>query len=160
MLFSFQAYAKEDGRSSVDNKQAQQQAESKISEKSSTPSLHDNTNIDASDYLQMLLGLFFIVAFIFSVAWLIKRMGTLNPNHSRDLKIVAGLSVGQREKIIVLQVMNEQLLIGVTQSSIQLLSKLDTPMALKNNANMAGFQEKLQAAIKGFKNQDRSGDKS
>lgn len=123
---------------------------SQFSDKNKQSTLQEHTQVGASNYIQMLLGLFFIIAFIFGIAWLIKRMGTMHPGHSANLKIVAGLSVGQREKVIVLQVMNEQLLIGVTQSNIQLLSTLKEPITPGSPPSLGGFQEKLQSAINGF----------
>ena len=122
-----------------------------------TATLESKSHIEASDYLQMILGLMLIVAFIFAISWLIKRVGGLNPNSSNDLKVVAGLSVGQREKIIVVQVVNEQLLVGVTQSNIQLLSKLDTPLEVTNSVTLSNFQEKFQSAVKSFNNSNGSG---
>ncbi len=115
-------------------------------------SLENHSQIGVSNYLQMIAGLLGIVVFIFAIAWIIKRTGTLNPAHSTNLKVVAGLNVGQREKIIVVQVMDEQLLVGVTQTNIQLLSKLEQPMSESNFQTFGGFQEKLQAAITGLKN--------
>ena len=126
-----------------------------VNDKNRSDSLGEHTQVGASNYIQMLLGLFFIIAFIFGIAWLIKRMGTMHPGHSASLKIVAGISVGQREKVIVLQVMNEQLLVGVTQSNIQLLSTLKEPITPAGSPSLSGFQEKLQSAINGFtKNND------
>ena len=116
----------------------------------SKATLENNAEVGVTNYVQMLFGLFAIITFIFAVAWLIKRMGTLNPNHSAHLKIVAGLSVGQREKIVVIQVMDEQLLVGITQSNIQLLHKLDESIPVQNIPSLGGFQEKLQSAMSNF----------
>ncbi|VAW93436.1 hypothetical protein MNBD_GAMMA23-2062 [hydrothermal vent metagenome] len=118
--------------------------------------LQSNTHIGVSNYLQMILGLFGVVAFIFFIAWLAKRMGALNSSHSANLKVVAGLNVGHREKIIVIQVMNKQLLIGVTQTNIQLLSELDEPISEASPPSFGSFQEKLQTAIVGLKTRSSS----
>ncbi len=121
-------------------------------ETNSIDTLENHSQIGAANYLQMIMGLFGIIVFIFAIAWLIKRMGSLNPVHSNNLKVVAGLNVGQREKIIVVQVMDEQLLVGVTQSNIQLLSRLEQPLPNKDASSLGGFHEKFQAAISGLKN--------
>ena len=128
--------------------------------KNTSGTLQDNSEIGVTNYIQMLFGLFAIVAFIFAVAWLIKRMGTLNPNHSSHLKIVAGISVGQREKIVVVQVMGEQLLVGITQSNIQLLNKLEKPIPEQGTPSLGGFQDKLQTAMKSFTNKTGVGERS
>ena len=129
-----------------------------VSKTSNQATLENHAEIGVSNYVQMLFGLFAIVVFIFAVAWLIKRMGTLNPNQSNNLRIIAGLSVGQREKIVVVQIMGEQLLVGITQSNIQLLSKLENPIPESNMNSLSGFQEKLQSAMTGFKKKSDAGD--
>jgi len=162
MLFMQMTYADESKNSNIVTVTEQQEkkiskesiAESEVSDSST---LKSHTDIGASNYIQMLLGLFFIIAFIFIVAWFIKRMGTMSPSHSNNLKVVAGLNVGQREKIIVLQVMDQQLLVGVTPSNIQLLSKLENPIIEKAGSSFNGFQEKLQSAISNFKSDAKSG---
>jgi len=121
------------------------------------PGLDNHADIGVTNYIQMLFGLFAIVAFIFAVAWLIKRMGTLSPNQSNNLKIIAGLSVGQREKIVVVQVMGEQMLVGITQTNIQLLSKLETPIPVPPMNSLGGFQEKLHSAMNNFKKNSGTG---
>lgn len=128
--------------------------------KKTSTTLQENSEIGVRNYVQMLFGLFAIVAFIFAVAWLIKRLGTLNPNHSSHLKIIAGISVGQREKIVVVQVMGEQLLVGITQTNIQLLNKLEKPIPEQGSPSLGGFQEKLQTAMKNFTNKSNAGKSS
>jgi len=154
IFFSVVSYAsnnqtKPDATETVKNQESISISEDK---KTQQPNLKSHTQIGASNYIQMLGGLFFIVIFIFTVAWLIKRMGSLNPAQSGNLKVVAGLNVGQREKIIVLQVMDEQLLVGVTQSNIQLLTKLEKPVTDQSFSVSGGFQSKLQSAINSFTN--------
>ena len=159
MLLAPLAYSKEaaiNNPVTEQNKETGQVKNNYIAKDQVDSTLKKHSEIGAANYLQMLLGLFFIVAFIFAVAWLIKRMGTLNPSHSSNLKVVAGLNVGQREKIIVVQVMDEQLLVGVTQSNIQLLTKLETPLAGQASNTLGGFNEKLQSAMSGFKKNTQS----
>lgn len=169
MLFMNISLANEKNNNEAVNNNTQSdtlQSESKKSRttdvaKVDTPkTLKSHTDIGASNYVQMLFGLFAIVVFIFAVAWLIKRMGTLNPNHSSNLKIIAGLSVGQREKIVVVQVMDEQLLVGITQSNIQLLSKLEQPIPEQSMNSLGGFQDKLQSAMDNFKKKSTAGEKA
>lgn len=159
------SYANEISHSEADKNKAaiQPKATSKNSLNTDAPAastqstLESHAEIGVSNYVQMLFGLFAIIVFIFAVAWLIKRVGTLNPNHSNNLKIIAGLNVGQREKIVVVQVMDEQLLVGITQSNIQLLSKLEQPIPAPNMHSLGGFQEKLQSAMSSFTKKTTTG---
>lgn len=161
MFFTHFSHAKDDvknSQSDITQKSGVNEKTYKANDDIEKESISNHVDIGASNYLQMLLGLFFIVAFIFSIAWLIKRMGTLSPSHSSNLKIIAGLNVGQREKIIVVQIMDEQILVGVTQSNIQLLSKLENNIPSQPYSAAGGFQDKLTSAMQGFKKKT-SGDK-
>ncbi len=78
-----------------------------------------------------LASLVLVVIFIVFLAWLLKRM-KLPGIQGADgaLKVLKQLPIGQRERIVLLQVGEEQLLVGVTQHNISLLTKLEQPLAL------------------------------
>jgi len=54
--------------------------------------------VGITNYLQMFFGLFIIVALIFGMAWFMRRMGRINGISTSDLKVISGVSVGQRER--------------------------------------------------------------
>ena len=51
---------------------------------------------------------------------------------SENLKIVTALPIGQRERLLVVQVAGQQLLIGATAENITKLHELETPIVLNN----------------------------
>ncbi|HGF7476340.1 TPA: flagellar biosynthetic protein FliO [Vibrio mimicus] len=73
-------------------------------------------------------SLLFVIALIFFLAWLLKRMRVPAFGQQKGLSIVKQLPVGTRERVMIIQVGEEQYLIGVTTQSIQLLAKLDNPL--------------------------------
>ncbi|EEY98640.1 flagellar biosynthesis protein FliO [Vibrio sp. RC586] len=73
-------------------------------------------------------SLLFVLALIFLLAWLLKRMRVPAFGQQKGLSIVKQLPVGTRERVMIIQVGEEQYLIGVTTQSIQLLAKLDHPL--------------------------------
>jgi flagellar protein FliO/FliZ len=78
-----------------------------------------------------LASLVLVVILIVFLAWLLKRMklpGTQGADGA--LKVLKQLPIGQRERIVLLQVGEEQLLVGVTQHNISLLTKLEQPLAM------------------------------
>lgn len=80
---------------------------------------------DSPAYLtQIALSLILIVAIIFAMAWLYKVFGRQSVIANDKLRVLAGLPVGTREKIILIQVGNEQILVGVTGSEIRTLHTL------------------------------------
>ena len=80
------------------------------------------TNTDA---LSVSLGLIFILIMIFSLAWFMKKMGYTNLTGQGQLKIIATLNLGQKEKIALIQVGQQQLLVGMTATQINTLHVLD-----------------------------------
>jgi len=78
--------------------------------------------------LQLVLGLVIVIACIVVLAWLAKRMNRLQSSTGDMLKIIGGISVGTREKVVLLQVGSQQLLIGVSQGNISKLHLLAAPL--------------------------------
>ena len=64
------------------------------------------------------------------------------------LKIVGSLSIGQRERVIVVQAGDQQLVLGVTASQINTLHVLATPLSTGSCEEFGDFRQKLSAALK------------
>lgn len=94
------------------------------------------------------LGLIFILALIFVLAWLIKRTGKFQSTVNGEIKMIAGLSLGTRERVVLLEVGNERILVGVTPQQIQTLHILNQQGAAKDSDKYAQFDEQLQSIIK------------
>jgi len=106
--------------------------------------------IGVSHYFQMFFGLFLIVLLIFGLAWLIKRINSFQGNMNNALRVLSMISVGQKEKIALIQVGQKQLLIGVAQGNINTLLVLDEN--IENNVSKdqtSTFSDKLSAVLKG-----------
>ncbi|MGF1739654.1 flagellar biosynthetic protein FliO [Vibrio profundum] len=73
-------------------------------------------------------SLLLVIALILFLAWLLKRMKVPTLTNQKGLCVVRQLQVGQKERIMIIQAGDEQLLVGVTSQSIQLISKLDKPL--------------------------------
>ena len=100
----------------------------------------------SSPYLMKLTGgLVLIVAIIFLLAWLVKRFN-LNQQASGGLiRVVAGLSIGTRDRIVLLQVGDEQILVGLTPGRIEKLHTLAQPLeaAASEQADAGTFAAKI-----------------
>ncbi len=111
-------------------------------------------NLEPSSHIwQIIISLVFILLLIFTSAWLLKRFGKINGLASSQMQILANVSVGQRERIILLEVGNEQLLIGVTASKINMLHELSEPIDFSGERSgftqsiSQNFAHKLQQAM-------------
>ncbi|MCG7588017.1 flagellar biosynthetic protein FliO [Photobacterium sp. OFAV2-7] len=94
-----------------------------------------------------LAALTLVVILILFLAWLLKRMKLPGIQGSDgNMKILRQLPVGQRERIVLLQVGEEQMLVGITQQNISLLSKLEQPLSMnevQSGGEFAGHLTKL-----------------
>ena len=105
--------------------------------------------VGVSDYLQTLGGLLVVVMLIFAVAWFMRRMGGLQVGPGGALRVLSSMPVGQRERIVLVQVGAEQVLIGVAPGSVRLLHTLEQPVEAEVSQEAAGgFAERLARAMR------------
>jgi len=74
--------------------------------------------------LNMFMGLAVVIALILGLAWVLKKYGKVSGSNVVDMKVLGGLSLGTREKAILIEVDNTRLLVGVTPGHIQTLHVL------------------------------------
>lgn len=70
--------------------------------------------------MQMLLGLALVIAVIFILAWVLRRVSNLQQTHQK-MKVVSSLSLGTRERAVLIEVGDRQVLLGVAPGSVSLL---------------------------------------
>ncbi len=106
-----------------------QQKEGKLLTIASTPQVgkHVMTNMNASS---MILSLLMVLALIIISALVLKRFN-LTQQSSNQLKVVASLSLGTKERVVVVQIGEQQLVLGVCSQKISLLKNLDTPIDIQ-----------------------------
>jgi flagellar protein FliO/FliZ len=66
-----------------------------------------------------------------------------------QLNVVASMVAGTRERILVIEVGEEQHLVGVTASNINHLAKLETPLQKNSSVASGSFKDKLTQALAG-----------
>jgi flagellar protein FliO/FliZ len=99
----------------------------------------------SSPYLLKLTGgLILIVALILLLAWLVKKFNLNQQSHSGLIKIIAGLSIGTRDRIVLLQIGEEQILVGLTPGRIEKLHTLAQPLEAPGEQVVSGsFASKI-----------------
>lgn len=75
--------------------------------------------------LQTTLGLLFVIGLLFALVWVLKRAG-ITPNQKRGgfYKILATSALGPREKIVLVEVGDTWLVLGITTHSINTLHSM------------------------------------
>ena len=87
--------------------------------------------IGPGSVLQLTLSLAAVVAAIFGLGWILRRLHGLPSSTHRALKVIATLPVGTRERIAIIQAGDTQVLIGLSPGRIQTLHVLEKPVLEK-----------------------------
>ncbi|MDR2306402.1 MAG: flagellar biosynthetic protein FliO [Paucimonas sp.] len=86
---------------------------------------------------QMVFGLLLVVGLIFFLAWLLRRMQSTAQRGVQAIEIVGSRAIGPRDRLLLVQVGKEQILIGHTPGSIEALHVLAEPVEVPAAARPA-----------------------
>ena len=82
--------------------------------------------------VQILISFLVVIGFIFVMAWLVRRTGRFGYGTGQVIKIISSISLGMREKILVVEVGGENIVVGVAPGQIRTLHVLDSGAELAN----------------------------
>lgn len=87
--------------------------------------------------LKVIIALVIVLAVLAGIAWLLKQFNLQHGNQNTVAKIVGGVSVGSRERLIVVEVADRWLVVGVSPGQITSIANLDksTPSIHHNLEN-------------------------
>ncbi|MFZ2207371.1 MAG: flagellar biosynthetic protein FliO [Porticoccaceae bacterium] len=101
---------------------------------------------------QMTLGLVMTLALIFALAWAVRRFGRVQSLPADALRVLGGLSIGTRERVVLVKVGNTQLLLGIAPGRVQTLHVLAEPIESPGpsdaGAGARDFAERLQSVLR------------
>ncbi|HHA1270749.1 flagellar biosynthetic protein FliO [Enterobacter mori] len=107
--------------------------------------------VPGSPLLQVSGALFGIIAFILIAAWLAKRFGLAGKTAgTHGLKVSASTTLGPRERVVIVDVEDARLVLGITASNINVLHKLPpAPVTGDERAEApADFQSVMKSLLK------------
>ncbi|MDA3878397.1 MAG: flagellar biosynthetic protein FliO [Halothiobacillus sp.] len=86
----------------------------------------------SSTYLfKMMLSLFVVLVLMFLVVWLLKRTGRFEGRAGNyPLRVLTQMTVGTRERVLLIAVGDRQMLLGVTSGQIESLGWVDPPIEI------------------------------
>jgi len=110
--------------------------------------------VSSGDMLQWGGGLLLVLAVFFFCVWAMRKLSGISVGGTEKMRVIGGLSLGMRERVVLLQVGKKQLVLGVTPGRIEALHVLegdqclnkDEPIPLQLNG---GFAQKLAQVMKG-----------
>jgi len=97
----------------------------------------------------VMFSLVLVVSIIFLIAWSMRRMGGKVFKTNSSIKILSGISMGSREKVVLVQVGKEQLLLGVAPGRVQTLHVLQEPIEAGDvsDGQDASFASRLKSML-------------
>ena len=112
--------------------------------------------VSYADVLQWMLGLIIVLAMFGGLVWLLRKSGNISLNNKSQLAVISRLSLGVREKLVLVKVGEKQLLLGVTPGRVDKLMELEGEARLfqqpADSANGGAFLKKLQEVLQGKTN--------
>ncbi len=69
-------------------------------------------------------GLLVVLGLILALTWAARRLGMMPPGGNGPIKLLGGLSVGTRERVLLIEVDGVRLLLGVAPGRVQALHVL------------------------------------
>lgn len=109
----------------------------------------------AGGLLQAVVGLALVVALIFLCGWAVRRFGLQPAGSGRLLKVVSSVMVGQRERVVVVEIGDSWLVLGVAAGQVRPLHTLpaknltqaQADPAMNESAGASAFSRKLRESI-------------
>ncbi len=104
----------------------------------------------AEGILQVVMALVLVLLLIVGMGWLMRRVTAFSYGNGSAIRVLGGVPVGQRERAVLVQVGEQQLLLGVAPGRVQTLYVLPQPINVGSNSTAEGesFADRLSAVLK------------
>lgn len=109
--------------------------------------------VTTESMVQMMGGLLLVLAIIGGLAWLLKRFSLIQNVAGGVVKVVAATGVGQRERVVVVEVDKTWLVLGVAPGRVNKLHAMEKPQSdtgdsVPENQAADTFAAQLNQSIK------------
>ncbi|MBV1872352.1 MAG: flagellar biosynthetic protein FliO [Gammaproteobacteria bacterium] len=101
--------------------------------------------VSSARYFEMLVALLLIVSLIGALAWGLRRLNLPIMASTNKMKVESSLSLGHKEKLLIVNVENQRLLLGSTGGQITLIDRLSASSEIKDDNNV--FSGKLRSVM-------------
>jgi flagellar protein FliO/FliZ len=119
-------------------------------------------SLGGAGIVQTGLGLVLVLALLFGLAWLAKRFGLQRPMGGGNVRIVGSAAVGQRERVVVVEVAGDWVVLGVAPGQVRGLHVIEadrvadmptsatpaSPAGTQANRAAQAFAQKLRDSMK------------
>ncbi len=104
--------------------------------------------MDGNYLLELVFALGLVVVCILLFAWLLKRLQGVSGRSGSAMRVVGALSLGTRERVVLVQVGDRQVLVGVAPGRVSRVCEFDSPVVdasddLTRPANFASLLDTI-----------------
>ena len=92
----------------------------------------------AGQLTQLVFGLLLVLGLIFFLAWLLRRVQQAGPaGKGQVIELIGSRALGPRDRLMLVQVGNEQILLGLSPGTITALHVLKEPIEVPSTSEKA-----------------------
>lgn len=92
----------------------------------------------AGQLTQLVFGLLLVLGLIFFLAWLLRRVQQAGPaSKGQVIELIGSRALGPRDRLMLVQVGNEQILLGLSPGTITALHVLKEPVPVPSTSEKA-----------------------
>lgn len=100
------------------------------------------SSLFTGDYLLQVLGSFVVVILLLvAVLVMLKRFNGVSTSMGGDMRVVSSVGVGQRERAVLVQVGEQQFLLGVGPGNVRTLHIFDEPAVTSASSSPPNFSD-------------------
>ncbi len=104
--------------------------------------------VSSGSVLQVILSLLLVLAAVVMVAWVLKRINLPQQGAGNTLKVISGVAVGQRERVVLVEVNDTWLLVGVAPGQVNALHTMPKGILPPVSNIATGDNNKFQGWLK------------
>lgn len=98
--------------------------------------------------VQLGTGLIVVLGLIFMLGYLLRRVGPMAPQGGQHIRILSSYPLGPRDRLALVEVGGQQLLLGISPGRISTLHVFEEPVVTAGEIVSSDFSRKLQALLK------------
>ncbi|MBZ0105114.1 MAG: flagellar biosynthetic protein FliO [Sulfuricella denitrificans] len=98
--------------------------------------------------LQVLLGLVIVLGTVAAAAWLLKRLAPGQVSAGGAIRLIGGIAVGPKERVVVVEVGETWLVVGVAPGQVTALHNMPRIVNLTETGALAGGDQQFSRWLK------------
>ena len=106
------------------------------------------SSLFTGDYLLQVIGSFVVVILLLiGVLVLLRRFNGVSSQMSGNMRVISSVGVGQRERVVLVQVGEEQILVGVGPGNVRKIQAFNEPVVEPSASTTPSFSDVWKVAM-------------